>query len=120
MDNEPDDRYPHNFNHVEIRKYVETLIKTNQCDEAIKYLDDARNKYYKYRDQIDIYDLPTRPDKGSLNEAVELDAMPTDVVMNIVEDCIVNHITPEEFNVVRAAEESERNNWKQLITDQAV
>ncbi len=54
MDNKPDDRYPHNFNHVEIRKYVENLIKINQYDEAILYLDEARNKYYRYRDQIDI------------------------------------------------------------------
>ena len=67
-------------------------------------------------EQIALYDLPTRPDKGNLNEAVELDAMPTDVIMDIVEGCIFNHITQEEFNVVRAAEESERNNWKQLIT----
>lgn len=70
-------------------------------------------------EQIERWDLPTRPTKSSDSRAkgfgalsVELDAIPPQVLRDLVEQAIQRHLPYEQFQVLKAAEESER----QLLT----
>jgi hypothetical protein len=70
-------------------------------------------------EQIETWDLPTRPTKSSDSRAkgfgalsVELDAIPPQVLRDLVEQAIQRHLPYEQFQVLKAAEESER----QLLT----
>jgi hypothetical protein len=66
-------------------------------------------------EQIARWDLPTRPAKKSDPEAakftgpaVELDAIPPDKLVEIVESAIVEHIDPHAWQVEQAVEREER------------
>jgi hypothetical protein len=67
-------------------------------------------------EQIAEYRLPTRPTKREGNnhaknfvgDSVELDALPSSALRNLVRECIEFHISAEQVAVLRAAEESER------------
>ena len=67
-------------------------------------------------EQIEDYDLPTRPTKREGNrhaesfegDSVELDALPPRVLREMVTEVIEQHISPEETEVLRAVEDSER------------
>jgi hypothetical protein len=66
-------------------------------------------------EQIRDWNLPTRPTKQTDTRAkrfgdisVELDAIEPDALRALVEDCIQEHLPPEEFRVLKAAEASER------------
>ena len=55
-------------------------------------------------EQIEEFDLPTRPtkktDPRSRNfegESVEVDAIPPHIIRNLINDCIVQHISPSEW-----------------------
>ncbi len=73
-------------------------------------------RYALTRGQIEEYDLPTRPTKRDGNphaanfvgDSVELDALPSRVLRELVLDCIEGHISPSDVAVLREAEESER------------
>ncbi len=65
--------------------------------------------------QIDAWDLPTRPTKQTDSRAkafgaisVELDAIPPDYLRSIVRLAIEQHLPPEQFEILKVAEESER------------
>jgi hypothetical protein len=73
--------------------------------------------------QIKKYNLPTRPSKtfeegnrhaksfkgiGKKGESVELDALPADILKQLVTDVIERHIDPTTLETLREAEESER------------
>lgn len=65
--------------------------------------------------QIDIWNLPTRPAKASDPEAhrwgsgaVELDAIPPDKLIALVEDRIIDLIDADAWNLQRAVEDDER------------
>jgi hypothetical protein len=69
------------------------------------------------REQVDEYDLPTRPTKREGNthakmfldaESVELDAIDPGHLQNILRDAIEEWIDPHELSVMKAAERSER------------
>jgi hypothetical protein len=67
------------------------------------------------RAQIEIWDLPTRPTKTSDSRAkgfgeisVELDAIEPNQLRHLVRYFIEIHLPPEQFEVLKAAEESER------------
>jgi hypothetical protein len=74
-------------------------------------------------EQIIDWNLPTRPTKTSDSRArnfgaisVELDAIPPDRLRDLVEEAIVAHLPADQLQVLRAAEESERNHllsWTQ-------
>jgi hypothetical protein len=73
-------------------------------------------------DQIAEYDLPTRPTKSSDtrsknfgNVSVELDAINPDVLRAMVLDAIELHLPEHEYNVLKAAEESERKLMHGLV-----
>jgi len=67
--------------------------------------------------QIRQYRLPTRPTKREGNNhardfegrSVELDALPSRTLRQLVTDCIELHITPDQLSILRTAEESERD-----------
>ena len=73
-------------------------------------------RYALTLEQIEQYRLPTRPTKRDGNshainfdgESVELDALPSQVLRELVIDCIELHISSDAVDVLRAAEESER------------
>ena len=67
-------------------------------------------------DQIRALDLPTRPTKGTDSRSkkfgdaisVELDALPPDYLRDLVQIAIEEHLPPEQFQVLKTAEQSER------------
>jgi hypothetical protein len=65
-------------------------------------------------EQIEEYDLPTRPTKQSTHakrfrgESVDVDAMDTNVVRGLVRDAIESYIDPHALRMTRIAERSER------------
>jgi hypothetical protein len=67
-------------------------------------------------EQIRRYRLPTRPTKrdgnshakGFKGRSTELDALPPNVLRQLVRNCIERHITADQVAVLRAAEDSER------------
>jgi hypothetical protein len=67
-------------------------------------------------EQIQHHRLPTRPTKRDRNthahtfagDSVELDALPSSELRNLVRECIERHISPHAVATLRATEESER------------
>jgi hypothetical protein len=67
-------------------------------------------------EQITRFNLPTRPTKrdgnshalGFRGESVELDALPAAELRRMVRDCIEQHISSSQLEVLRTAEDSER------------
>jgi hypothetical protein len=74
------------------------------------------------QEQIERYRLPIRPTKRQDNphardfkgESVKLDALPSSVLRDLVRECIGQHISQHELNILREAEESERDFLKML------
>jgi hypothetical protein len=74
-------------------------------------------------EQIADWDLPTRPTKKSDTRAkrfdsdlsVELDAIPPDRMRALVEEAINRHLPQDQFEVLKAAEESEREIISRLV-----
>jgi hypothetical protein len=73
-------------------------------------------------EQIEAWRLPTRPTKTSDSRAkgfgeisVELDAIEPDKLRALVEDAIEDHLPRHQFNVLKAAEASERTLIRQLV-----
>jgi hypothetical protein len=72
---------------------------------------------------IEQFNLPTRPTKRAGNshadrfegESVELDALPAAELRRMVRLCIERHISPAQFAVLQAAEESERELLHRLV-----
>lgn len=74
-------------------------------------------------EQIEYYNLPTRPTKKSdpraakfKGESVEIDAMPMDVLRDMVSDCIIRHIDRREWEVQLAVEQEERTTLNQMMS----
>ena len=74
--------------------------------------------------QIEALDLPTRPtkksdtrSKGFGDISVELDAIDPGTLRAIVETAIEDHLPPDQFNVLKAAEESERDIIGRMVDD---
>ena len=73
-------------------------------------------RYALTKEQIKQYRLPTRPTKREGNphaanfkgDSVELDALPSHALRQLVTDCIERHISTAEVEILREAEESER------------
>ncbi|MGO9849193.1 MAG: hypothetical protein ACLPKT_22105 [Methylocella sp.] len=88
-------------------------------------------RYALTKEQIEQYDLPTRPTKRFGNshaasfegESVELDALPSNVLRELVSDCIEQHISSHDVTILREAEESEREllkRWAKRATKAAL
>jgi hypothetical protein len=82
--------------------------------------------------QIDAWNLPTRPTKSSdsrakrfgYSESVELDAIHPDNLRQLVADVILKHLPAHQLNILRIAEKSEQQfleSWsKRLIQDESI
>jgi hypothetical protein len=74
-------------------------------------------------EQVADWDLPTRPTKASDTRAkafgselsVELDAIEPNQLRALVQEAIEVHLPPEQFEVLKAAEESERDIISRLV-----
>src|SRR6516162_3492677 len=74
-------------------------------------------------EQITDWDLPTRPTKASDTRAkafgstlsVELDAIEPNQLRALVQEAIERHLPPEQFEILKAAEESEREIIARLV-----
>ena len=74
-------------------------------------------------EQIADWDLPTRPTKASDTRSkgfgsaisVELDAIDPNVLRNLVQETIEQHLPQDQFAILKAAEESERNIITRLV-----
>jgi hypothetical protein len=74
-------------------------------------------------EQIAEWDLPMRPTKASDTRAkafgsslsVELDAIEPNQLRQLVQEAIEIHLPPEQFEVLKAAEESEREIISRLV-----
>ena len=77
------------------------------------------------REQVDEWDLPTRPTKQKdprakkfKGKSVELDAIPAAKLRGLVKACIEQHVDQDQLKVLRAAEESERetlSKWARIV-----
>ncbi|MET4721672.1 hypothetical protein ABIF63_005778 [Bradyrhizobium japonicum] len=74
--------------------------------------------------QISAWDLPTRPTKTSDTRSknfgdisVELDAIPPDRLRWLVRNAIERHLPEREFEILKIAEQSERELLKSLVRD---
>ncbi|MFH1743383.1 MAG: hypothetical protein ABIH23_30625, partial [bacterium] len=75
-------------------------------------------------EQIEEWNLPTRPtkrtdtrSKGFKGESVELDAIPSKLLRDLVRSCIEQHIDSHALAVMKVAEDSERNALKELAEE---
>jgi hypothetical protein len=73
-------------------------------------------------EQINSWDLPTRPtkksdtrSKGFGDISVELDAIEPNQLRTLVTETIEQHLPQEQFEVLKAAEESEREIIRRLV-----
>jgi hypothetical protein len=73
-------------------------------------------------EQIDAWDLPTRPTKASDTRAknfgdisVELDAIEPNRLRSLVQETIEQHLPARQFEILKAAEESERAIISKLV-----
>jgi hypothetical protein len=73
-------------------------------------------------EQVERYRLPTRPTKRDGNthahsfegDSVELDALPSSELRSLVRECIERHISERQLEILREAEQSEREVLEQL------
>ena len=78
-------------------------------------------------DYIKAYNLPTRPSKKSdpraekfEGESVEIDSMPMDALREMVRECIIKHINPQESRIQRSIEEQERATLTEIMNQLGV
>ncbi|MBB2672759.1 UNVERIFIED_ORG: hypothetical protein GGE44_002314 [Rhizobium esperanzae] len=73
--------------------------------------------------QIELWNLPARPtkksshDRGWQGQSVELDAIPPDMLRELIRATIEKHLPREHFKVLKIAEESERAFLRQWADD---
>jgi len=74
--------------------------------------------------QIERLNLPTRPtktsdtrSKGFGDISVELDAIPPDELRSLVRSVIEDHLSPRQFSVLKAAEDSERDIIAKMVRE---
>jgi hypothetical protein len=74
------------------------------------------------REQVEQWNLPTRPTKKTDTRAkkfgsdtsVELDAIPADKLRTLVRECIERHVDRHQLKILKAAEENERNLFREI------
>lgn len=85
------------------------------CENSHRVLRSILSGVAVTQDQIDAYDLPTRPTKETdsrsrnfYGESVEVDALPPSVLREIARDCITQHVDDDAMERTRQVEEAER------------
>ncbi len=100
----------HDPSGVDIPRTVDTGLRELAPDAEIEFKRVAVNP-----EQIEEFDLPTRPTKtsdsrakGFEGESVEVDAIPPAVLRQMVEDCIDQHVDGDVLESTQAIEREER------------
>jgi len=101
------------------RRLIELCGKFNRCRPPII------ERIALTEEQIAQHSLPTRPTKREGNrhaknfkgDSVELDALPPETLRELVRDCIEQHISQQQLDILRASEESERDYLLSLVED---
>jgi hypothetical protein len=98
-----------------------------KIEETLRELAPAADIYFERlavtEQQITEWDLPTRPTKASDTRSknfgsdisVELDAIEPNQLRTLVQEAIERHLPPEQFKILKAAEESERDIITRLV-----
>jgi hypothetical protein len=102
---------------VSAREKIEQTLR-----EMAPYRDITFGRLDVSPEQIEAWDFPTRPtnasdtrSKGFGEISVELDAIEPDELRNLVQIAIQEHLPQHQFEVLKAAEESERTIIRQLV-----
>ena len=66
-------------------------------------------------DQIALWDLPTRPDKKDDRDVVELDAIPPDKLIQLVENAIITLVDDDAWKREQIIEKSEREILERMV-----
>lgn len=101
---------------------------TRSVEEGIRELAPDAEIYFERvavtREQIDEYDLPTRPTKKTdarsrhfAGESVEVDAIPPADLRALVSDCIERHIAVRTLDQTKAIEQLERETLDQFASN---
>jgi hypothetical protein len=95
---------------VDAARDIETKLRRYAPDAEIHFERPAVT-----REQVELWNLPTRPTKQTdtrakkfIGESVELDAIPAAKLRELVRGCIEQHIDKKQVELLRIAEESER------------
>jgi len=82
----------------------------------------GRPRKYETPEQIEAWNLPTRPtkktdsrSKGFKGNSVEVDAIPPDKLKGLVRDCIECHIDNETYEQTMMAEIAEKETLANMI-----
>jgi hypothetical protein len=95
---------------VDAARDIETKLRRYAPDAEIHFERPAVT-----REQVDPWNLPTRPTKLTdtrakkfIGTSVELDATPSHQLRKLVRECIERHVDQQQLELLRAAEEGER------------
>lgn len=102
------------------------LNASEKIEETLREMAPAAELHFKRiavtPEQIEAWALPSRPTKASDSRAkgfgavsVELDAIEPDTLRALVQEVIERHLPPEQFAVLKAAEESERTLIRRFV-----
>jgi hypothetical protein len=69
-------------------------------------------------EQIDRWQLPTRPDKKEGRQVVELDAIPPHLLVQLVNDAIASLVDPHAWKLQQLVETDERQILERLVATQ--
>jgi hypothetical protein len=107
----------HDPSGVDISRKVEEELNNFAPDAEIYF-----ERVAVTREQIETLNLPTRPTKqsdsrakGFVGESVEVDAIPTDELRRLTEECISQHLDPGVLAKTRRIEEAEKETLANLI-----
>jgi hypothetical protein len=102
---------------VDIDRFVEEQIRELAPDADLTF-----ERVAVTPEQIVQWNLPTRPTKKSDSrcksfegESVEVDAIPPDVLRNLCEDCIRQHIDEDSYERLLTVEEAERETFDRFV-----
>ncbi len=106
-----------------LREFVYAEVTTGFMDDEGAYVDVIRFKRVAVEPwQINEWNLPTRPTKMSdsrsknfVGDSVELDAIPSNRLREMVRDCIKQHVDPYKLEKIQQTERLERKTLETLI-----
>jgi hypothetical protein len=102
---------------VDISRVVEDELRELASDAVATF-----ERVAVTEEQIEEWNLPTRPTKGSdarakkwVGDSVELDTIPPARLRDLVEECIVQHIDEEAWKQRQAQQRADRKKLTKLI-----
>ena len=107
---------------VDIDRFVQRELRSHAPDAEIHF-----ERVAVTPEQIKRWDLPTRPTKSTdsrskkfRGESVEVDAIPSDRLRELVRDCIQRHVSEADLESVKRVEELERQTLAKVAANWGV